>query len=148
MGSVTAPPVECGLVSSQAISRVLGLEKFYASGSESVTEFSHCIVSRSPNIKDKARMFIELHNPFDSTLESLEYTKTTDKGADLPSGLSPGYSAPIKDKDGDMVGAKAMAWTQDGTKMLDIQIIQGAPGRDHQADVVEFMRQLRPLLLN
>jgi hypothetical protein len=92
-------------------------------------------------------MFIELHDPFSSTLQSLEGTKVADKGADLPNGLGPGYSAPIKDKDGNSVGAKALAWTRDGSKMLDIQIIQGAPGRDHQADVVEFVRQLRPLLL-
>ncbi|MGW7477097.1 hypothetical protein ACWGH8_00770 [Nonomuraea muscovyensis] len=124
------------------------MDHFYASGSESLAGFSHCIVTRSPSIEDKALMFIELHKPFTSTLQSLEHTKVVDKGADLPNGLGPGYSAPIKDKDGNIAGAKALTWTQDGTEMLDIQIIRGAPGRDHQADVVELVRQLRPMLLS
>ncbi|MEU0564759.1 hypothetical protein ABZ297_05065 [Nonomuraea sp. NPDC005983] len=40
-----------------------------------------------------------------------------------------------------------LAWHQDGSKMLSIRINQGAPGRDHQADAIEFARQLKPLLL-
>ncbi|NRQ32959.1 hypothetical protein HII36_14070 [Nonomuraea sp. NN258] len=93
-------------------------------------------------------MSIELYNPFDSTLESLEYTQEKDKGIDLPSGAGPGYSAPIKDADGNVVGAKALAWTQEGKKLLSIYIARGAPGRDHRADVIEFARQLRSLLLS
>ncbi|MEQ4725180.1 hypothetical protein [Nonomuraea sp. B19D2] len=93
-------------------------------------------------------MSIELYNPFDSTLESLEYTKTKDGGSDLPSNAGPGYSAPIKDADGRIIGAKALAWTENGTKLLTIYIARGAPGRDHRADIVEFVRQLRPLLLS
>lgn len=147
LGSVTAPPVECGLISSQAITRALGLDTFYASGSTSAANFSRCIVSRSPAIEDRARISVELHDPFASTLQSLEHTKDIEKGADLPSDVGPGYSAALKDKDGNTVGAKVLAWTQDGTKMLSIQIVQGAPDRDQQADAVEFARQLRPLLL-
>ena len=147
LGSVTALPVECGLISSQAITRALGLDTFYASGSTSAANFSHCIVSRSPAIEDRARMSIELHDPFNSTLQSLQHTKTSDKGTDLPSDIGPGYSVSIKDKDGKTVGAKVLAWTQDGSKMLTIQIVQGAAGRDQQADAVEFARQLKPLLL-
>ncbi|WP_346114863.1 hypothetical protein [Nonomuraea maheshkhaliensis] len=92
-------------------------------------------------------MTVELQIPFASTLQSLELGRTRDRGIDLPNGLTPGYSAIIKDTDGNTVGAKAFAWTQDGTKMLAIHIVKGGPGRDHQADVIEFVRQLRPLLL-
>ncbi|MCP2364194.1 hypothetical protein HD597_011214 [Nonomuraea thailandensis] len=147
LGSVTTPPVECGLLSNQAIGRAIGLSDFYASGSTSANDFSHCVVSKSPSIRDKASMTVELQDPFPSTLQSLENGKARDRGVTLPSGVGPGYSAAIKDTDGNIVGAKAFAWTQDGTKVLAIQIVKGAPGRDHQADAIEFARQLRPLLL-
>ena len=80
LGSVTAPPVECGLISSQAITRILGLDTFYASGSTSAADFSHCIVGRSPAIEDKRECRVELHDPFKSTLQSLQRTKAIDKG--------------------------------------------------------------------
>lgn len=147
LGNVTAPPAECGLLSRQAIGRAIGLSDFYASGSTSANGFSHCVVSRSPSIKNQASMTVELHDPYPSTLQSLENGKARDRGAALPSGVGPGYSAPIKDTEGNVVGAKAFAWTQDATKVLAIQIVRGAPGRDHQADAIEFARQLRPLLL-
>ncbi|MGN9786905.1 hypothetical protein ACTMTF_36165 [Nonomuraea sp. ZG12] len=143
---MTAPPVECGLISSQAITRALGLEDFYASGSNSASDFSHCIIGRSPAIEDKARMSVELHDPFNSTLQSLQHTKASDMGIDLPSDIGPGYSASIKDGNGKTIGVKVLTWTQDGSKMLSIQIVQGAAGRDQQSDAVEFARQLKPLL--
>ncbi|MFI6739177.1 hypothetical protein ACIBI9_40175 [Nonomuraea sp. NPDC050451] len=144
---MTTPPVECGLLSSQAIGRAIGFSNFYATGSTSANDFSHCVVSKSPSIRDKASMTVELHNPFPSTMQSLENGKVRDRGVALPNGIGPGYSASIVDTDGNIVGAKAFAWTQDGTKVLAIQIVKGAPGRDHQADAIEFARQLRPLLL-
>jgi hypothetical protein len=147
VGNVTTPPLECGVVSTQAIARVLGYSEFRASGSTSADDFSHCIINRLPEPYAKAPMSIELYNPFDSTVDSLEYTKAKEKGADLPNDAMPGYSAPIKDADGSIVGAKALAWTTDGTKLLSIYIARGAPGRDHRADVIEFARQLRLLLL-
>ncbi|MEV0165227.1 hypothetical protein [Nonomuraea fuscirosea] len=93
-------------------------------------------------------MSIELHNPFGSTVDALNNAKIEDKGTDLPADASPGYSAPITDTDGNVIGAQARAWTQDVTKVLDIRIVRGGPGRDHKADVVEFIRQLKPLLLS
>jgi hypothetical protein len=147
LGSVTAPPLRCGLVSSDAIERAVGLSNPYTSGFLSSDHYSTCVISKSSKIEDKASMSIELQNPFASTLQSLELAKAQDRGSDLPSGLAPGYSAAIKDTGGNTVGAKAFAWTQDGTKVLAIQIVKGGPGRDHQADAIEFIRQLRPLLL-
>ncbi|MFI6903921.1 hypothetical protein ACIBKY_21825 [Nonomuraea sp. NPDC050394] len=147
LGNVTAPPLECGAVSRQAIGRAIGMDNFYASGSMSPARFSHCVVATSPGLSDKASMTIELHDPSPSTVESLEYTKTKDGGADLPVDTAPGYSATTRDTGGAVVGGKAMAWTQDGKKLLVIQIVRGAPGRDHRADAVEFIRGLRPLLL-
>jgi hypothetical protein len=150
LGAVTAPPTEaeCAVLAHQAIARALGVDDFYASGSESAAHFSHCVISKSPAPEDKALMTIELHSPFDSTLDALENTKAGDKGTDLPSHAGPGYSAPIFDTGGNVIGAQARAWTKDVSKVLVIRIVSGKPGRDHKADVVEFVRQLRPLLLS
>lgn len=147
LGIVTEPPLECDFLASQALSRAIGLETFYASGTNSPKDSTRCIVSKSPSIRDKAFMLVELHSPFLSPLDSLQYSKAADKGTDLPASSGPGYSAAIKDVDGNSIGAKVFAWTHNGSKMLEIQIIRGAPGRDHRADAIEFARQLRPLLL-
>lgn len=125
----------------------MGRDDFYASGSASISHYSHCVISKSPAFEDKALLAVELHNPFPSTMDALENSKIADKGTDLPADAGPGYSAPITDTDGNIIGAQARAWTQDATKVLDIKIVRGGPGRDHKADVVEFVRQLRPLLL-
>ncbi|MEU8361045.1 hypothetical protein AB0C27_34015 [Nonomuraea sp. NPDC048882] len=125
----------------------MGRDDFYASGSASITHFSHCVISKSPALEDKALLSVELHNPFPSTIDALQNSKVADKGTDLPTDAGPGYSAPITDTDGNIIGAQARAWTRDVTKVLDIKIVRGGPGRDHKADVVEFVRQLKPLLL-
>lgn len=151
LGDVTAPPAEaeCGILARHAIARALGRDDFHASGSTSVAHFSYCVISRSPAFEEKgALMSIELHNPFPSTLDALQNSKVADKGTDLPADAGPGYSAPYKDADGNAIGAQARAWTQDVTKVLDIKIVRGGPGRDHKADIEEFVRQLRPLLLS
>ncbi|MGW4411569.1 hypothetical protein ACWEJ6_46610 [Nonomuraea sp. NPDC004702] len=145
---MTAAPLECGVVSNHAIARALGISSFRASGSTSVKNFSHCIISRFPATEKKARMSIELYDPFASTLDSLEYTKTQEDGTNLPAEIQPGFSSLMEDADGNVIGARALAWTSDGTKLLSVMIARGAPGRDHVADVIEFTRKLRPLLLS
>ncbi len=150
LGNVTAPPAEaeCGIFAHRAIARALGRDDFYASGSSSTANFSHCVISKSPAIEDKALLTVELHDPFPSTMDALQNSKVADKGTDLPADAGPGYSSPITDTDGNVIGAQARAWTQDATKVLDIKIVRGGPGRDHKADAVEFVRQLKPLLLS
>lgn len=147
LGSVTASPGECGLLSSQAITRATGLTDFYASGTNSPTHFQYCVVSESVNAKAPKRLEIELHDDLAFSQEGLERRRVTDKGVTLPAGVGPGYSAAIKGKDGEPLGAYVSAWASHGTKLLSVTLYRGAPGRDHQADVIEFARQLRPLLL-
>lgn len=147
LGTVTASLGECGLISKEAIARATGLDDFYASGTNSVSHFSYCVVSKSPDMKEPARLSIELHDPLQFSQEGLERRRVADKGVALPNGVGPGYSAVIKGEDGEALGAYVSAWTPDGAKMLSIRLYQGAPGRDHQADVIEFAKQLRPVLL-
>ncbi|MEU7746730.1 hypothetical protein [Nonomuraea sp. NPDC049158] len=83
-----------------------------------------------------------------TSIQSLEATKASDKGVSLPNGLGPGFSALIKDEEGTPVGAYALAWVPDGSKLLSVKIARGAPGRDIRADAVEFAKQLKPFLLS
>jgi hypothetical protein len=134
-------------MSTASIALAVGLSNFRASGSTSAADFSHCVITKLSESGSEAVMSVEVHDPLDTPMDNLAYAKTKDNGSDLPNGVQPGYSAPIKDTSGNTIGAKALAWTPDGRKMLVIQIVRGAPGRDHRADVVDFMRQLRPTLL-
>ncbi|MFI6176400.1 hypothetical protein ACIA8R_12785 [Nonomuraea sp. NPDC051191] len=147
MGNVTADPRECGLISRDAIARVTGLDDFYTDGTESASHFAYCQVTRSPGTSEPAWMLVELRKPMATSIENLEATKASDKGASLPNGMGPGFSALIRDKAGNPVGAYALAWVSDGSKLLSVRIARGAPGRDVRADAVEFARQLRPILL-
>ncbi|WP_219500148.1 hypothetical protein [Nonomuraea ceibae] len=136
------------MLSADAIARVTGLSTFYASGTGAVENFSHCVVTKSAESSERVRLEIELDDPAVPSVQELENAKAADKGVSLPGELGPGYSAILKDADGRPSGAYVSAWTSDGTKTLSIRLYQGAPGRDHQADVVEFVRQLRPVLLD
>ncbi|MEU4232012.1 hypothetical protein AB0F17_47635 [Nonomuraea sp. NPDC026600] len=147
LGNVTAKPQECGLIARDAIARAIGLKSFYADGTTSAAHFAYCIVTRSPNDSQAAWMLIEVKDPLPYSVQSLEARKASDKGVDLPNELRPGYSAPIRDQDGEPVGAYVSAWTNHDPKLLSIKIFRGAPGRDHQADAIEFARQLKPFLL-
>lgn len=148
LGDIMAEPRECGVISHDVIALATGMSEFYADGTESVEHFAYCMISRSPSVSEPTRMLIERRAPSTSTLQGLEARRISDKGTALPPEIGPGFSAPIKGKDGESVGAYAIAWTPDGGKTLTVSIARGAPGRDHQADAVELVRQLRPVLLS
>ncbi|MGW4411775.1 hypothetical protein ACWEJ6_47685 [Nonomuraea sp. NPDC004702] len=147
IGAVTASPRECGLLSDQAIKRATGLTHFYASGTNSSTRFQYCVVSESANAESPKWLEVTLDPYLAFSREGLERRRVIDKGVALPVGVGPGFSAAIKTKDGEPLGAFVSAWATQGTKLLSITLYRGAPGRDHQADVIEFARQLRPILL-
>lgn len=147
LGNVTDAQGECGTLSRQAISRATGMDDFYASGTNTLEHFGYCMVSKSADMSEPVMLSFEVHDPLPFSLGSVERRRVADKGTPLPSGVGPGYSAIIRGKDGEPSGAYVSAWTPDGTRLLSIRLYQGAPGRDHQADVIEFARQLRPALL-
>lgn len=146
LGNVTAKPQECGLISRQAIARATGLEEFDASGSRPGEPFERCVVVESPGDGFEAQLSIDLFNPSALSVEELASTKEHDKGIDLPAGLGPGFTAQIEGENGP--STYAYAWTDDARRRLSIWITPGAPGRDHRADAIEFVRQLKPILLS
>ncbi|WP_155128964.1 hypothetical protein [[Actinomadura] parvosata] len=145
LGDVTAQPQECGLISRQAIARAIGLDDFLASGSRPGERFDRCIVSKPQSDEPGAELSISFDDPSALSLDELESTKQHDRGVDLPTGLGPGYTAQYEGKKG--LSTYAYAWTPDARRRLSIYITPGAPGRDHRADAIEFVRQLKPILL-
>ncbi|MEV4079281.1 hypothetical protein ACGFJC_42410 [Nonomuraea fuscirosea] len=145
LGDVTASPQECGLISREAIVRATGLKEFDASGSEPGKPFSYCLVTDPQNQTREALLSIQFDDPSALSLQELESTKKHDRGVDLPSGLGPGFTAEFEGKAGP--STYAYAWTPDTRRRLSIWITPGAPGRDHRADAIEFVRHLKPILL-
>lgn len=146
LGEVTAKPQDCGLISRQAIARATGLDDFLATGSRPGERFDRCIVQELGSEEIGARLSITFDDPSAISLEELLSTKEHDKGADLPADIGPGFTAQIEGKDGP--STYAYAWTPDARRRLSIWITPGAPGRDHRADAIEFVRQLKPILLS
>ncbi|GAA1739216.1 hypothetical protein [Nonomuraea bangladeshensis] len=146
LGDVTAKPQECGLISRDAIARATGLDDFLATGSRPGERFDRCIVRKLQSDEIGAELSITFDNPSSLSLEELEGTKQHDHGVDLPADLGPGFTAQFEGKDG--LRTYAYAWTPDTRRRLSIWITPGAPGRDHRADAIEFVRQLKPILLS
>ncbi|MCK2213452.1 hypothetical protein MF672_006545 [Actinomadura sp. ATCC 31491] len=145
LGNVTASPQECGLIAKRVIIRATGVEMYEASGSERGGPFSYCVVT-DPQHDDRGSLLsIQLDNPSALSAEELANTKKHDHGVDLPPGLGPGYTANFDGKNSR--NTYAYAWTSDASRLLSVWITPGASGRDHRADAIEFIRQLRPVLL-
>ncbi|WP_219468502.1 hypothetical protein [Nonomuraea rhizosphaerae] len=148
LGNVTAAPQECGLISAQAIQIAVGFGDYTANGTkmDMGKRFKSCTVAKRPVDAQGARLSIQFFDPSLSTAQDLENDKASRAGEDLPDGLGPGYVTPIKES-GKVVGARAFAWTADGGRLLSVNIRHGSSRRDPGADAVEFLRQLRPILL-
>jgi hypothetical protein len=144
LGDATAEPRECGLISSTAIERITGVKDFEASGSRPGEPFSHCIVTDPSEQDREALLSVSFDDPSALSLLELESTKKHDRGVDLPADLGPGYTAHFDGKAGP--STYAYAWTPDARRRLSIWITPGAPGRDHRADAIELVRQLKPIL--
>jgi hypothetical protein len=144
LGDVMAGPQECGLISRQVIARITGLDEFRATGSRPGEPFDRCIVRKEGGDAIGAALSITFDNPSALTVEELEGTKQHDRGQDLPADLGPGFTAQIEGEDG--MKTYAYAWTPDARRRLSIWITPGAPGRDHRADAIELVRQLKPIL--
>ncbi|MFC5824984.1 hypothetical protein [Nonomuraea insulae] len=143
---MTAKPQECGLISRQAIARATGLDGLLATGSRPGERFDRCIARKLHSDDIGAELSITFDDQSSLSLDELEGTKQHDRGVNLPADLGPGFTAQIEGKNGP--STYAYAWTPDTRRRLSIWITPGAPGRDHRADAIEFVRQLKPILLS
>lgn len=148
LGNVTAVPRECDLVSANAIKIATGLKDYAANGTkiDMGRRFGSCSVSEAQDSGDNLGLLIEVFDPSPNDAEDLKNTKTSTQGKDLPVELGPGFAA-RRTNTKDRTIAFVYGWTPDYKRLLTINIIENAPGRDSLADATEFFRQLKPLLL-
>lgn len=149
LGDVTAAPQECDLISADAIKIATGLNDYEASGTkmDMGRRFASCTV-REKGVSDSSLgLLIEVFDPSPDDAEDLENTKLSTRGSDLPEALGPGFAARRKNAK-DKTIAFVYGWTPDYQRLLTVNIIEHAPGRDSLADATEFFRQLKPLLLD
>ncbi|SEG27766.1 hypothetical protein SAMN05444920_102425 [Nonomuraea solani] len=148
LGDVTAMPRECELISADAIKIATGLNDYSAHGTkiDMGRRFGSCSVSAELDPESDQGLLIEVFEPSPISPEGLANTKVTTQGNDLPEGLGPGFAARRKNAQ-DQGLAFVYGWTAGYERLLSINIMEGAPGRDSLADAIEFFRQLKPLLL-
>ncbi|MER6575337.1 hypothetical protein [Nonomuraea sp. NPDC001023] len=147
LGDVTATPQECDMISADAIKIATGFKNYSAVGTKmDKGRFASCSVATDLTAEGKLGLVIEVFDPSPDDAEDLENTRRSTNGTDLPYGLGPGFAARRKNGQGQNI-AFVYGWTSDYRRLLTVNIIEGAPGRDSLADAVEFFRQLKPLLL-
>ncbi|MEV0200113.1 hypothetical protein [Nonomuraea sp. NPDC050691] len=146
---MTAAPQECDLISANAIKIATGLNDYMAYGTkmDMGRRFASCSVSEERGSDSSLGLMIEVFEPSPIDPEGLENTKLSTRGSDLPGALGPGFAARRKNAK-DKTIAFVYGWTPDYERLLSINIIEHAPGRDSLADATEFFRQLKPLLLD
>jgi hypothetical protein len=149
LGNVTAAPQECDLISANAIKIATGLSAYTAYGTKSDKglKLASCSVHEEAGQEGGGGLLIEVFDPSPHDSVDLENTKVASEGIDLPAELGPGFAA-RRTNGKDQTIAFVYGWTPDYERLLTINLIEGAPGRDSLADATEFFRQLKPLLLD
>lgn len=149
LGDVTAAPQECDLISANAIKLATGLKDYTAYGTkmDMGRRFASCSVHDVTDQEGGGGLLIEVFEPSTISPEGLKNTKLTTQGKDLPAELGQGFAARRKNAQDQSI-AYVYGWTPDYERLLTINIMEGAPGRDSLADATEFFRQLKPLLLD
>ncbi|MFI9590337.1 hypothetical protein [Nonomuraea sp. NPDC052265] len=148
LGNITTAPRECDLISANAIMVATGLNEYHAFGTkmDMGRSFESCTVTEMSDAEHNQGLLIEVFDPSPDDAEDLENTRQSMNGTDLPGGLGPGFAARRKNAQDQSI-AFVYGWTADYKRLLSVNIMEGAPGRDSLADAVEFFRQLKPILL-
>ncbi|MEV4397796.1 hypothetical protein [Nonomuraea sp. NPDC049607] len=125
-----------------------GLNEYHAFGTKMDMghSFESCTVTGKSDAEHRQGLLIEVFDPSPDDAEDLENTRQSTNGIDLPGGLGPGFAARRRNAQGQGI-AFVYGWTADYKRLLSVNIMEGAPGRDSLADAVEFFRQLKPILL-
>ncbi|GGP16526.1 hypothetical protein LDL08_26615 [Nonomuraea glycinis] len=148
LGNATAAPQECDLISANAIKLATGFDDYRAVATKGDKGlFVSCSVVEDLSPEGKLGLVVEIFDPSPHDSVDLENTKVATEGTDLPAELGPGFVARRMNGE-DQTIAFVYGWTPDYERLLTINIVEGAPGRDSAADATEFFRQLKPLLLD
>ncbi|TMR15461.1 hypothetical protein ETD86_27165 [Nonomuraea turkmeniaca] len=149
LGDVTADPKECGLISKQSIERATGLSDFTVKKymSDNGKHLESCYIYTKPRNESGYRLKIEIDDPSPLPLSQIAGSKASRNGVDLPADAGPGFTFTIVEF-GVNYGADGWAWARDGSRMLSVTLAETPSNRDPQKDAAEFIRQLRPIVLD
>ncbi|MFC4008217.1 hypothetical protein ACFOY2_13375 [Nonomuraea purpurea] len=149
LGDVTAAPKECDMISRQSIERATGLSDFTVKKymSNDGKRLESCSVYPNPPTSSSYRLKIEIDDPSVLSLSEIEGTKAARDGVDLPADAGPGFTFTIVEF-GVKYQTGGWAWARNGSRMLSVSLDETPSNRDPQKDAAEFIRQLRPILLD
>ncbi|MGW2161640.1 hypothetical protein [Nonomuraea sp. NPDC001699] len=149
LGDITAAPKICGLVSKQSIERATGLSDFTVQKymSDDGKHLDSCYIYTKPRSGSGYRLRFEIDNTSPLPLKDIERIKASSDGVDLPSGSGPGYTFTLVES-GVKYETAGWAWARDGSSMLTVTLAETPSNRDPQKDAAEFIRQLRPIVLD
>lgn len=148
LGDVTTAPKECGLISKQSIERATGLGDFTVEKymSDDGKHLDSCYIYTKPRNKSGYRLRIEIDtSPL--PLSNIERIKASSDGVDLPADAGPGFTFTLVES-GVKYETAGWAWARDGSSMLTVTLAETPSNRDPQKDAAEFIRQLRPIVLD
>ncbi|MEV4364418.1 hypothetical protein [Nonomuraea sp. NPDC049625] len=149
LGDVTTAPKECDLISRQSIERATGLSDFTVQKymSDDGKHLDSCYIYTKPRNKSGYRLRIEIDNTSPLPLSDIERIKASSDGVDLPAEAGPGFTFTLMES-GVKYESAGWAWARDGSSMLTVTLAETPSNRDPQKDAAEFIRQLRPILLD
>ncbi|MGW4797393.1 hypothetical protein ACWEPC_33740 [Nonomuraea sp. NPDC004297] len=148
LGDVTTAPQVCGLISKQSIERATGLSDFTVQKymSDDGKHLESCYIYTNPRSGSGYRLRIEIdQDPL--PLKDIERIKASSDGVDLPADAGPGFAFTLVEF-GENYETAGWAWARDGSSMLTVTLAETPSNRDPQKDAAEFIRQLRPVLLD
>ncbi|MEU8319768.1 hypothetical protein AB0C33_15515 [Nonomuraea sp. NPDC048881] len=149
LGDVTVAPKVCDLISRQSIERATGLSDFTVKKymSKDGKHLESCSVYTNPPTSSAYRLKIEIDDPSELPLSRLEGAKAARDGVDLPADAGPGFTFTIVES-GVKYQTAGWAWARDGSRGLSVSLDDTPSNRDPQKDAAEFIRQLRPIVLD
>ncbi|MEV4019897.1 hypothetical protein AB0J35_56410 [Nonomuraea angiospora] len=137
------------MLSRQSVERATGLSNYTVEKymSDDGKLLQSCYIYAKPRTGNAYRLKIRIDDPSQLPLSRLEGSRASRNGADLPTNVGPGFTFTLMES-GEKYGTDGWAWAQDGSRMLSVSLSNTPSNRDAQKDVIEFIRQLRPIVLD
>ncbi|GAA1023334.1 hypothetical protein Aple_084340 [Acrocarpospora pleiomorpha] len=149
LGDVVVRGAGCELLAEQAVRLSTGVENLRFDGQLVHGQpFPECEVHEKLDDVSEGDLLlaVDLQEPVTNTAEQQVSSRLKEGLPSIPADIGKGVSGSIRDSHDDQV-IGIFAQTFLGTRLLTIEIYKEAPGRDRRADAIEFLRQLRPVLL-
>ncbi|MEV4391227.1 hypothetical protein [Nonomuraea sp. NPDC049607] len=137
------------MLSRQSVERATGLSDFTVEKhmSDDGKLLRSCSFYAKPHTGNAYRLKIRIDDPSQLPLSRLGGSRASRNGVDLPADAGPGFTFTLVES-GEKYGTDGWAWSRNGSRMLSVSLSDTPPNRDAQKDAIEFIRQLRPIVLD